>query len=208
MPDELKVELRQPHGKLENRRMRAVGKVPAVLYGHGQENVSLTVEADAFRLILRHGSRLVNLTGAVNDSAFIRELQWDTWGAHLLHIDFTRISLHEKVEIDVEIGLKGEAPGVREGGVVQQLVHHVKIDCPAGSIPDRLWVSINQLKLEDEIKVGALELPQGATLLDDPELIAVQCVVPAEAPEEEAGVSGPAEPEVIGGKKEEEGEEE
>ena len=208
MPDELKVELRQPKGKLSNRRMRGVGQIPAVLYGHGQENVSLTVDADAFRMILRHGSRLVTLTGAVNDSAFIRELQWDTWGAHLLHVDFTRISLHEKVEIDVEIGLKGEAPGVREGGVVQQLVHHVKIDCPAGSIPERLWVSVNQLKLDGEIKVGELQLPEGAALLDDPELIAVQCVVPAEAPEEEAGAAGPAEPEVIGAKKEEEGAEE
>lgn len=207
MSEELKVEIRSEQGKLNNRRLRAAGRIPAVLYGHGQDNLSLSVSADDFRLVLRHGSRLVSLTGAVNDSAFVRELQWDTWGTHLLHIDFTRISLDEKVEVEVEIGLRGEAPGVREGGVVQQLMHQVQISCPAGSIPDRLWVKINELKLDGEILASDLELPAGATLLDEPDQVVVQCTVPTEVDEEGTGVSGPAEPEVIGGKKEEEEEE-
>jgi large subunit ribosomal protein L25 len=207
MSEELKVEIRSEQGKLNNRRLRAAGRIPAVLYGHGQDNLSLSVSADDFRLVLRHGSRLVSLTGAVNDSAFVRELQWDTWGTHLLHIDFTRISLDEKVEVEVEIGLRGEAPGVREGGVVQQLMHQVQISCPAGSIPDRLWVKINELKLDGEILASDLELPAGATLLDEPDQVVVQCMVPTEVDEEGTGVSGPAEPEVIGGKKEEDEEE-
>jgi large subunit ribosomal protein L25 len=155
---------------------------------------------------VRHGGRLVNLTGAVSESAFVREVQWDTWGSHILHLDLTRISLHEKVEIEVKVELRGEAPGVREGGVVQQLVPELRIDCPAGSIPEKLSVSINALALNAEIKAGDLELPEGATLLDDPETVVVQCVVPAELPEEAAAAAGPAEPEVIGAKKGEEGE--
>ena len=76
--------------------------------------------ADELETALRHGSRLVSLTGAVNESAFIRELQWDTWGTHIVHVDFTRISEHEIVEVRVPVELRGEAPGVREGGVVVQ----------------------------------------------------------------------------------------
>lgn len=208
MPEELKVELRQPHGKLQNRRLRAAGAIPAVLYGHGKENVALSVDAGALRDVVRQGTRLVSLTGAVSESALIRELQWDTWGANILHVDFTRISMDEKVEVEVEVALRGEAPGVREGGVVQQLVHQVTLNCPAGSIPDRLWVNINHLALNGEIKLSELELPQGATVEGDPDTVVVQCVVPTEAPEEEPTDRGPAEPEVIGAKKEaEEGEE-
>ena len=95
------------------------------------ENVSLAVAADALTAAIRHGSRLVSLTGAVNESAFIRELQWDTWGTHIVHVDFTRISEHEIVEVRVPVELRGEAPGVREGGVIVQHIHEVEIACPA-----------------------------------------------------------------------------
>jgi large subunit ribosomal protein L25 len=208
MAEELQVEPRSLHGKRNSRRLRRAGMVPAVLYGHGLECVSLAVQVGRLETVLRHGSRLVNLTGAANESAFIRELQWDTFGTHLLHVDLTRISAHEKVEVQVTVELRGEAPGVREGGVVSQLIHQVSIECPAGSIPDKLLVNINSLALEQAIKVADLKLPEGAVMLDDPEAVVVQCMVPVEAPEEVAGEAAPGEPEVIGAKKEEEGEEE
>ena len=205
MAQQLAVDSRDTQGKRRNRRLRAVGRVPAILYGHGLENVSLAVGADELASVIRHGSRLVSLTGVVNESAFIRELQWNTWGTHIIHVDFTRISEHEIVEVRVNIELRGEAPGVREGGVVNQLVHEVEIACPASVIPEKLVVNINHLKLNDTITLGDLELPQGAKLLvDDLEAVAVQCVVPAELPEEGSGEAVPGEPEVIGAKEEEE----
>jgi large subunit ribosomal protein L25 len=82
----------------------------------------------------------------------------------------------------------------------------VSIECPAGSIPDKLLVNINSLALEQSIKVSDLKLPEGAVVLGDPEAVVVQCMVPVEAPEEEAAGAAPGEPEVIGAKKEEEGE--
>jgi large subunit ribosomal protein L25 len=209
MAEQLTVERRDPEGKLSNRRLRRGGNIPAVLYGHGLENICLTVSSEAFRTVLKHGSRLVNLAGAVSESAFIREMQWDTWGTHVLHVDFTRISLDEEVEVKLTIELRGEAPGVREGGVVSQLIHDVEIACPAGSIPEKLQLNINHLKLDETVTLGALKLPEGARLLaDDLEAIVVQCVIPVEKTEEETGEALPGEPEVIGGKKEEEGEEE
>jgi large subunit ribosomal protein L25 len=207
MAEELNVEIRQLHGKRNSRRLRHAGKIPAVLYGHGLECVSLAVPSERLEAALRHGSRLVNLTGALSESAFIRELQWDTYGTHVIHVDLTRISMHENVEVQVAVELRGEAPGVREGGVIEHLLHEVTLECPAGSIPEKLSVSINRLKLGDSIPVSALELPSGARVLEEPEAVVVQCVVPTEAPEEVAGEAAPGEPEVIGEKKrEEEGE--
>jgi large subunit ribosomal protein L25 len=207
MAEQLTVEVREIQGKLNNRRLRRSGSVPAVLYGHGLENVKLAVSEEALGHALRHGSRLVDLVGGVNESAFIRDLQWNTWGTQVLHVDFTRISADEEVEVTLTIELRGEAPGVREGGVVEHLIHQVEIACPAGSIPEKLKVNINHLKLDDKVLLSQLELPQGARLLeDDLEAVMVQCVVPAELPDEDAGAAGEGEPEVIGAKKEEEGE--
>ena len=204
MAQVLPVESRNVQGKRRNRRLRHAGRIPAVLYGHGLENVSLMVPAEELTAVIRHGSRMVSLSGAVNESAFIRDLQWDTWGTHILHVDFTRISEHEIVEVRVVVELRGEAPGVREGGVVNQHIHEVEIACPASVIPEKLAVNINHLKLNDSITLAGLALPQGAKLLvDDLETIVVECVVPVELPEEGAGEAA-AEPEVIGAKEKEE----
>jgi large subunit ribosomal protein L25 len=203
---ELAVQPRDTQGKHRNRRLRLSGQIPAILYGHGLECVPLAVENEALTTAIRHGSRLVSLTGAVNESAFIRELQWDTWGTHIVHVDFTRISEHEIVEVRVPVELRGEAPGVREGGVVVQHIHEVEIACPASVIPERLAVNVNQLQLNASILLNSLELPEGAKILAaDMEAVVVECIVPVEMPEEGAG-EAVAEPEVIGAK-EKEGEE-
>jgi large subunit ribosomal protein L25 len=201
----LPVKSRDTHGKRRNRRLRDGGDIPAVLYGHGLECVSLSVPAEELTAVVHHGSRMVSLTGAVNESAFIRDLQWNTWGTHIVHVDFTRISEHEIVEVRVVVELRGEAPGVREGGVVNQHIHEVEIACPASVIPEKLEVNINHLLLDGTISLAGLSLPQGAKLLaDDLEAIVVECIVPAELPEEGEGEGAVAEPEVIGAKDKEE----
>jgi large subunit ribosomal protein L25 len=205
----LAVQSRETTGKRRNRRLRQSGQIPAVLYGHGLECVSLSVETDVLTAAIRHGSRLVSLTGAVNESAFIRELQWDTWGTHIVHVDFTRISEHEIVEVRVPVELRGEAPGVREGGVVVQSIHEVEIACPASVVPEKLHVNINHLALEQKILLSELKLPEGAKMLAaDLEATVVECIVPVEMPEEGAAEAAPGEPEVIGAKPGEEEEEE
>lgn len=207
MADILEVQLRQTRGKRNARRQRRAGLVPAVLYGHGKPTISLLVSAERFDAALRHGARLVKLTGAVEEQAFIRELQWDTWGTHVLHVDFTRVLEHEQVQVRVLVELRGEAPGVKAGGVLRQLVHEVEIRCEATAIPDRLHVNINHLGLASSITIGQLELPPGVAVLDDPQTVVVECVEPVELEEEEARAPGEAEPELIGRKKEQ-GEEE
>jgi large subunit ribosomal protein L25 len=207
MPDQIPTIARSKGGKHSNRRLRFSGQTPAVLYGHGEQNVCLSVPSDLLAASLRHGGRLVGLTGAVNESAFVRDLQWDTYGKHVLHVDFTRISVDELVKVHLTVELRGLAPGLKEGGVVDHLIHEVHVECPAGSIPEKLYISVNNLKLNDEITIAQLDLPPNSKVIGDQEAVVVQCIIPVERPEEEGGEAA-AEPEVIGAKKEEETEEE
>lgn len=210
MAEELVVQIREEHGKRRNRRMRNSGTIPAVLYGHGEKTLSLSVGTDAFDTVLRHGARMVALSGGVRESALIREVQWDTWGNEVLHVDFTRVSAHEKVEVRVALELRGQAPGMLEGGNVEQLLHELDILCPAAQVPEKIEVRVNDLNVGDSISVSELGLPSGASLITPPEEVVVHCVEPVEMPEEEEegaeAVSG--EPEVIGENEEEEGSEE
>jgi len=204
MAETLKVEPRPNQGKHHNRRLRRGGSIPAVLYGHGEQSVSLAVAREAFVTAQRHGSRLVELQGAVNESALIRDLQWDTYGVDVLHIDFARVSADERIHVTVAVELRGQAPGARNGGVIQHLVHQVEIECLAVAIPEKLQVNINHLELKDSITIGQIELPEGTKLLGDPTAIAVQCVEPAAEIDELAGTVEGAEPEIIGRKAEDE----
>jgi large subunit ribosomal protein L25 len=206
MAELVKVERRETRGKRNARRGRRKGMLPAVLYGHGEEAISLALPADEFESAVRRGARLVKLAGAVDEQAFIRAIQWDTWGTHVLHVDFTRVSEHEKVEVRVMIELRGEAPGLKAGGVVKQNLHEVQIECEATAIPDKLHVNINHLEMGQAITVAQLELPPGITLFAEPETVVVECAEPVEVVEE-AGAPTEGEPEVIGRKKEEEEEE-
>jgi large subunit ribosomal protein L25 len=207
MAEALKVELRKNRGTREARKLRREGKVPAVLYGHGEKAVSLAIGHDDLATVMRHHSRLVDLKGGANESALIRELQWDPYGVEVLHVDFARVSADERIEVQVSVELRGTAPGVNEGGVIEHLLHEVMVECLATAIPEKIQVRINQLNKGDSITIAQLEIPPGVKVLTDPEAIVVQCVEAAVEPEAEV-VTEAAEPEVIGRKPEEEGAEE
>jgi large subunit ribosomal protein L25 len=210
MAETLHVEQRKTHGKRNNVRLRRGGRLPAVLYGHGEEPVSLTLAADEFDASLRHGAKVVDLDGAASGKALLQDVQWDTFFQHVLHVDLLRVRAGEKVKIDVPIELRGEAPGAREGGLVEQVVHSIEIEVALDVIPDKLHINVNKLEIDGHLTVkDIIDLPAGAKVLDDEDLMVVHCVMPA-AEEEEAVAeeAGAAEPEVIAkGKAEEEGEE-
>jgi len=196
----LTVELRESLGKRRNRRLRASGKVPAVLYGHKKANVSLMLPVEEIEAALRHGARFVQLQGAVNEKAIIKSCQWDTWGAEVQHVDFARVSEDEKIRVTVPVELRGEAPGVKEAGVVKHVLHTIELECQAASVPDHLVVNINHLGFNQIIYVKDLEIPTGSTVLVDPTQIVVSCLPVVEVAETTVAADG-AEPEVIGRKK-------
>lgn len=198
----LSVELRETSGKRRNRRLRESGKVPAVLYGHKMDNVLLSVIADEVAAVIRHGSRFVTLTGGVKERAFIKECQWDTWGKDILHIDFTRVSEHERVQLSIPLELRGEAPGVKEGGGLKQVMHSVEIECEPAYAPEKIDVNINQLGFNQVIHLRDLTPPVGVVFLADLGAVVVECSEVVEKPEGEVTSDlGAAEPELIGRKK-------
>jgi large subunit ribosomal protein L25 len=206
MAESLKVESRESRGKRDARRLRRTGIIPAILYGHGEANRSLAVPENEMAAVVRHGARVVELNGAVNEKALIRELQWDTFGTHVLHVDFARVSEHERIEVKVNVELRGHAAGAKDGGIVEHLVHEVEIECEALSIPDKIWLNINDLQKDGHLLASDLQLPAGVVLITDADTMIVHCVE-ARVDEEEGGpAAGVAEPEIIGRKAEEEGE--
>lgn len=201
MAEVLQANLRQDLGTARSRQLRRGGLIPAILYGHGEQNVCLSVPADQVAAALRHGSKLVQLQGDVVDSALIKEVQWDVFGAEVLHLDLTRVSASERVEVTVAIELRGSAPGVQAGGQLQHAAHEVRIRCQAASIPERIEVKINDLQLGQTLTLADLRLPDEVELVDDPAAILVQCVTPQAELEEGLLAGGEvSEPEVIGRK--------
>ena len=203
MAEVFNVTIRKQCGKYEARRMRRSGHIPAVLYGHGEETVHLTLSADEVATAVRHGGHVVDLSGDVSESALIRAIQWDAMGLDILHLDLTRVSATEKVETTVVVELRGEAPGTKEGGIVDHHLHEIEIECLARSIPERLEVNINSLHLDEAILAKDLKLPDEVTLLTDENEIVVQCVAPREEIEEAAPAEA-GEPEVIRREREDE----
>lgn len=205
MRESLQVTVRKQLGSRQTRKLRASGQIPAILYGHKEENVALQVPTDQVFAVVRHGGRLVDLKGDVTETALIRQVQWDAYGVEVLHLDLSRVSAGETVEITLPIELKGEAPGAKEGGVIEHVKHEARIRCPVLSIPEKLFISVNGLHKDQALTLGQVMLPEGAALLTDADEIVVHCVPPA-SDEEAAGPAEPGEPEVIGRKKGEEGE--
>lgn len=204
MSDSVEVKLRKETGTRASRKLRREGLVPAVLYGHGEKCVDLVATRDAIRAAVRHGSRIVELKGAVKTGALIRELQWDTFGVEPVHIDFLRVSATDRVKVKVPVDLKGECPGQRAGGVVSLILHEIELECQADAVPEKIHVAVGKLQIGGTIKVHDLELPAGAKALVDGDDAVVTCTVAVEKGEETA--AGGAEPELIGRKPTEEGE--
>jgi len=204
MAEVLNVNIRETRGKRNARRMRAAGGIPAILYGHGKSSVSLRIPGDKLATALRRGTKLFELSGDVQESALIREVQMDTYGIEVIHVDFTRVLAGERVETTIAVELRGEAPGTKEGGVIEHLLHEVRIECPVTEIPDKLEININALNLGETRTVSQLNLPEGAQLVSDADAVIVQCIQPAVLPDEEVVSAESAEPELIGRKPEEE----
>jgi large subunit ribosomal protein L25 len=196
MADVLHVENRDKLGSANSRRLRASGKVAAVLYGHGEPNVHLSVPANEVMALIRHHGRTVQLSGGAEGHALVKSVQWDAFGSEVLHLDFYRVSLDETVAVTIGVELKGDAPGLGSGGMLNHAVYEITIQCPAGSIPDSLTLSISDLQLGQHKTAADVPLPQGATLITPPETVLVSVDQKIVKADDELG-GGTSEPEVI-----------
>jgi large subunit ribosomal protein L25 len=202
----LKAKERTERGTRAVTRLRKHGRLPAVVYGHQQTPVSLTISDEDIRSVIRHGIRVVDLElEGKTEKCLIREVQWDAIGKDVLHVDFTRVSADERIRITVPLQIRGTAPGVTAGGILQQSLHTLEIECLALSVPDVIRVNVGELQIEQALHVREITLPPGVKALGDPEAVVVQVIKPVEEAAAPAEVAeGPAEPEVIGRKAAEE----
>lgn len=192
------------------KRLRQTGKIPAVLYGHGEGTVMLTASEKEINKMIDQGSHIVALDGEVTGTVLVKEVQWDALGSNVLHIDLARVDENEKVEVTLQVVLHGEAPGVKDGGVVSLVRKELLILCPVSAVPDNIVCEIGGLELDGVISAGDLELPKGAELARSPEQTIASCQEPQKAAAAEGDTEdgdAAAEPEVIGEDKTEEGDE-
>jgi len=205
MPEVLEVTSRDKFGTLNNRRLRLSGSLPAVLYGHGQESVSLSIPIVQFETSLRHGAKVVDLKGAADGQALLQDIQWDTFQREVLHVDLLRVDADERIKVMVTLATRGEAAGEHEGGVVELLKREIEIETSPANIPDLLHIPVKDLHLGGSLKASDIEdLPAGALVISDADAALVHCVEPSiDEPEDEAAAGG-VEPEVIGRKEDDE----
>lgn len=209
----LTAQPRQQHGSSNARRLRRKGQVPGILYGHKEAVVPLALGAEDLEKALRHGARVVDLQlDGKKEQALIQQVQWDHLGIELLHVDFKRVSKDERVVINVRLELRGHPVGVTAGGVLDQPLHSLSVECLALSVPESIRVNIGDMKIGDVIHVKDLVLPEGVKSMADPDSVVLQVKQPeleAAAPAAPAAEGATAaEPEVIGRKVAEEEEEE
>jgi large subunit ribosomal protein L25 len=201
----IEVETRDPAknkgtGSRVARRLRKAGRIPAIIYGHKQATVPITIARDSVWNMIKHSTHLAELTfDGTSETVLVRDIQWDHLGKEVIHVDFGRVSADESIETEVRVDLRGQAPGVVEGGVLELLVHNLRVTCRANAIPDAIRVDVSNLHLDQEIHVKDLNLPPDVTVDADPDLLLAHVVsravepAPAPAPEAEAATQ----PEVI-----------
>jgi large subunit ribosomal protein L25 len=202
----IEVQKREHTGKGHNRRARSGGLIPAVVYGGGKDNVAIQVDRKSMlELMKKAGSENPIFLLKLGDNqrhAMIREVQVDPVSRQVLHIDFQRVMMDQKVRVQVPVELVGTAWGVKnEGAVLDFVTREVEVECLPGDIPKHVEIDVTGLHVGQHAEARDLKLPVGVTLHDDPEKVIVSLaharLEAHPAAEEAAAAADREEPEVI-----------
>jgi large subunit ribosomal protein L25 len=195
----LKAERRAVSGKGGARKARAAGKVPAIVYGGGMEPVAVQVDRRELVTALHTEAGFNVLLDLDIDNtttlALMRELQRDPVKGTLLHADFVKVERTQRIEVEVPVRLTGEAPGVREGGVLEHQLFSAHVRCLPTEVPEHIDADISSLGVGDSLKVSDLPPGRGYEILNDPDSVLAIIAAPVSAEEleaMEAAVSGEA----------------
>ncbi len=179
----IEVTKREEFGKNANRRLRASGLVPAVVYGQGKDSVPIQVETRRIQDLLRKTDGdnpvfLLKMAGTKQSRhTMIKQLDADPMNGKMIHIDFQRINMDETVRISVGIEIHGLAYGVKnEDGIMDFVTREVEVECKPDNIPGHLEVDVTDLHVGQHLEVGSLELPEGVVLHDDESRVIVSVV--------------------------------
>jgi large subunit ribosomal protein L25 len=178
----LAVERREAAGSRAARRLRRTGSVPGVLYGGGEEPVSFQVDARELRHALAHAGAVLELSidGAGGTPVVVKELARHPVTGETVHIDMLRVRLDQAIGATVVLDLVGaeDAPGVKEGGVLEQVTRELTIEALPGDIPDAIHHDVSTVQIGDTITLASITPPRGVTLTDDPETVVATVTPP------------------------------
>src|ERR671921_510425 len=193
---DLQAQERYERGKNAARRLRASGMTPAVLYREGNDAGGSTALAIPTRIVdytLHHygDNALYNIAiDGDTSTARVVDAQRDPVSGVLVHVDFAPVNMSERIEVTVPLAVIGEAPGVEEGGVLQQVAYEIQVESLPGDIPQEITLDVSGLGMHENLTLGDLTLPEGVTLLSDPEEVAATVTAPTEITEEEMEAAG------------------
>lgn len=193
---DLQARERSSRGKNENRRLRATGMAPAVLYSDdpNETSTALSVPVKTVDLTLQNlgdNALYAIQLGSRTAVARVVDLQRDPVSGQLLHVDFTPVNMRERIEVTVPLTVVGEAPGVSEDdGVLQQVAYELQVESLPGNIPQEIEVDVSGLHMNENLALGDIALPEGIILISDPEEIAATVTAPTEITEEEMESAG------------------
>ena len=196
----LKAEVRENTGSKSVQKIRKQGRIPAIVYGHKEQPLSISLDAHNFIEGLHHGHRLIDVQiGKKKEKMIVKELQYDHLGKNIIHANLMRVDMSEMIKVTVPIELKGTAQGTHEGGIVEEHADHLEIECKANDIPDTIVVSVKDISVGDALHAGDIELPDGVKLVSSSDLLLVTChLVSAAKTTEQVEEEMPTAPEVIG----------
>ena len=161
---EIQAQPRDTSGTRACKRLRRQDLVPAVLYGHGQDNVMLALPMHDIEQALTDRTLVLKVIWeGREDTAQIKEVQYDAVGDNLLHVDLARISLTEKLQVTVPVKVHGEAIGLAEGGLVELVEFELEVECLPTDIPENIRVEIADLAIGDSLTIADLVFPAGVT---------------------------------------------
>jgi large subunit ribosomal protein L25 len=199
----LKADIRDKAGSHASARLRKDGKLPAVVYGHKQAPISIAINAHDFVGGLHHGHRLFSVElGGSKETLLLKDVQYDYLGKDIIHADLIRVDLSERVTVQVPLDFRGVAKGTTMGGILEEALTQIEVECGVTEIPDVIGVIIRDLELNAAMHAKDIELPAGCVLKTDPEALVVICheskaAAAVEAEGEEGAEAASSEPEVI-----------
>ncbi|MFS0725077.1 50S ribosomal protein L25/general stress protein Ctc [Paenibacillus sp. 1P07SE] len=178
----LKVEKREAQSKGKLNQLRQQGKVPGVVYGQKIKQASpIAVDEKELQALLRSNPNAVveiDVPAAGKQPVMITDIQRDSLSKKLLHIDMFQIDMNSEVKTSVRIEVVGEAPGVKEGGVLQVVLHELEITCLPNSIPESVMIDVSELQIGESLAASELKLPEGVNASIDEEMVIVSVLAP------------------------------
>ena len=191
---ELAVELRSDLGTGAVRRARKAGKIPAVMYSRGADTVPLFVDAKEWEALTKHDFNLLTLLqGKKKTAAVVKEIQNNYLKSYVVHVDFQEVKMDEKITAAIPVrAAYGEAAGVSKGGIFEQAIYEIEINCLPGDLPEYFEADITALEIGDALHVSEISLPEKVELITDPKLVVFHVTKPVaeevvEAAEAEEG---------------------